>query len=135
MDLDVQRGRDAGTTAQAVAEAVNGLCLFLCGPSFRGLGADAPALLAQWDAEYAPILRALALPAPRRGPLRDALGRISAVAAAGFDPGAPGQLAPLRAAVRDALGALGIPLPAGTAAGVDVCELHGAGCPVRAPGS
>jgi hypothetical protein len=124
--------RDQGTTAQAVSEAVNGLCLFLCGPSFRGLQAEAPSLLRQWDAEYAPVLRMLNLPGAGSVALRAALGRISAIARAGFDPAADDQLRPLRAAVREALTALGIPLPVLTSAGAAVCELHGPDCPVLA---
>lgn len=128
------RERDQGTTAQAVSEAVNGLCLFLCGPSFRSLGTDAPALLAQWDAEYAPVLRMITVPASRGGTPRlgGALDRLSAIARAGFDPGAAAQVKPLRDAVRDALAAVGIPLPALTSAGATVCELHGDDCPLRA---
>jgi hypothetical protein len=132
----MDRTRDQAATAQAVSEAVNGLCLFLCGPSFRSLGADAPALLRQWDAEYAPILRGLAPPRGRAGAaaLGGALQRISSIAAAGFDPGALESLRPLRAAVRDALTALGIPLPVLAPAAAAVCELHGDGCPVAKQG-
>lgn len=126
------RQREPAAAAQAVAEAVNGLCLFLCGPSFQSLKADAPALLRQWDAEYAPVLRGIEPPTGRSSAetLRGALGRISAIARAGFDPDAPAQLRPLRAAVRDALAAMGIPLPVLTSAGAAVCELHGAECPL-----
>jgi hypothetical protein len=133
-DLSMDRKRDQATTAQAVSEAVNGLCLFLCGPSFDGLKADAPALLRQWDAEYAPVLRMLALPRGRGSAvaLGATLSRISAIAKAGFDPGAAEQVKPLRVAVRDALTAMGIPVPVLTPASAAVCELHGAECPVLA---
>ena len=130
--MDRKQGGTA--SAQAVSEAVNGLGLFLCGPTFQGLEADAPALLRQWDAEYAPVLRGLALPRGRgsSAALGAALARISSIASAGFDPRSAEQLAPLRAAVRDALTAMGIPLPARAAAGAAVCELHGPECPVLA---
>jgi hypothetical protein len=133
-DEDMDRKHDQASTAQAVSEAVNGLCLFLCGPSFESLEADAPALLRQWDAEYAPILRMLALPRGRGSSvaLGAALARISAIAKAGFDPAKQGQLGPLRAAVRDALTAMAIPLPVLTPEGAAVCELHGPECPVLA---
>jgi hypothetical protein len=131
----MDRKRDQGTTAQAVSEAVSGLCLFLCGPSFRSLKADAPALLRQWNGEYAPVLRMLALPKGRgsSAALAAALGQLSAIATAGFDPAQPEQVAPLRAAVRSALTAMGIPLPVLTAAGAAACELHGPDCPLLAP--
>lgn len=133
----MERKREGGArSAQAVSEAVNGLCLFLCGPAFRNLGADAPDLLRQWDSEYAPVLRALQLPAARASAaaLGAALRRVSAVASAGFDPASPEQLKPLRAAIRDALTALGIPLPVLTSEGAAVCELHGPSCPLAARG-
>lgn len=132
----MDRRRDAAATAQAVSEAVNGLALFLCGPTFQGLKADAPALLRQWDAEYAAVLRALPLPKGRgsAAALADAVARLSAVARAGFDPDSADQLRPLRAAARDALVAMGIPLPVLSSEGAALCELHGPDCPVLAQG-
>jgi hypothetical protein len=133
ISMDPKRDR-AAKQAQAVSEAVNGLCLFLCGPTFEGLKADAPSLLRQWEDEYAPVLRALDLSAARgdSAALRAALGRISSVSAAGFDPESAAHLRGLRGAVRDALAALGIPLPKLTAEGARVCELHGPACPAAA---
>jgi hypothetical protein len=130
--MDGKKGPTA--SAQAVSEAVNGLGLFLCGPTFLGLKADAPALLRQWDAEYAPVLRGLALPRGRgsSAALGAALARISSIASAGFDPESAAQLGPLRAAVRDALTAMGIPLPVLTSTAAAACELHGPECPVLA---
>jgi hypothetical protein len=119
--------------SEAVSEGVNALCLFLCGPTYEGLKADAPALLAQWAAEYAPVLRDVDVPPALRGAFRAALERLVAIAGAGFDPDAADRVRELRAPIREVLTALRLPLPAPASPGAKVCELHGKSCPVIAP--
>jgi hypothetical protein len=117
-----------------VSEGINLLALFLCGPALDRCRADAPELLRQFAAEYAPAFRGVAPRGPQRDGFLAALDRLSALGRTGVDLDAPRDVAALRRAIRDLLGALGMGLPTVPAAEAAVCELHGASCPVKAGG-
>lgn len=133
----MERSDDATGWAQTVSEGLGCLALFLCAPALGKLRAEAPALLQQWELEYAPAFRKVDLAATGgdRATFLSALAKISTMAGAGVDLDSPEQLAALRSAIREVMTALGLPLPVVTPDDAAVCELHGAACPVLGGGS
>jgi hypothetical protein len=117
-----------------VSEGINLLALFLCNPALERCRADAPELLRQFAAEYAPAFRGIAPRGAQRDGFLVALDRLSSFGSSGVDLDAPRDVAALRRTIRELLGALGMGLPTVPAAEAAVCELHGAACPVKAGG-
>jgi hypothetical protein len=121
----------ASTFAQAVSEGLNCLGVFLCGPALRKYRAQAPDLLRRWEAEYAPVLEKIDLPASGLdgAAFRASVAKVSLLVAAGVDPNSADQLTSLRAAFREMLAAMRVPVPVVPPAETAICELHGAACP------
>jgi hypothetical protein len=136
MTATAGRGTPSSQFAKIVSEGFNCLAVFLCGPALRELRAEVPALLRQWNDEYAPLFHKLDLRAARgdTAAFRAALERISALTGTGFDPDDAEKLTALRSALRELMGALNVALPVLSPADAAVCELHGAACPVLAAG-
>lgn len=123
----------AGRMAQAVSEGLNSLGLFLCEPAWRKGKVDAGEILRKWEAEYAPVFRALAPEVIARGRTGylGGLDRLSAMSMQGVDVRVPDQLAALCGTVRAVMLDLGVPLPTLSPSESSVCGLHGRECPFQ----